>query len=124
MLSQIKNNLGRLDLPSLRYSVESVTVATDEGPGQWGRLVITGETDTHVDTLLTDTDTLDRTERDAAAGWLTDYLTLNPKSPSSEVKKAGKAAGFSERTLQRARMSLNVTATEAGFPRRTFWDLP
>jgi len=124
VLSQIKNNLGRLDLPSLRYSVESVTVATDEGPGQWGRLVITGETDTHVDTLLTDTDTLDRTERDAAAGWLTDYLTLNPKSPSSEVKKAGKAAGFSERTLQRARMSLNVTATEAGFPRRTFWDLP
>ena len=125
VLSQVKNNLGRLDLPSLRYTVESVTLPTPEGPGHWGRLVITGETDTHVEALLTDTDTgPERTERDAAAGWLTDYLTVNPKSPSAGVKKAARAAGFSERTLQRACLSLHVTTTEVGFPRHTLWDLP
>jgi len=125
VLSQVKNNLGRLDLPSLRYTVESVTLPTPEGPGHWGRLVITGETDTHVEALLNDTDTgPERTERDAAAGWLTDYLTVNPKSPSAGVKKAARAAGFSERTLQRACLSLHVTTTEVGFPRHTLWDLP
>jgi len=125
VLSQVKNNLGRLDLPSLRYTVESVTVSTPEGPGHWGRLVITGETDTHVEALLNDTDTgPERTERDAAAGWLGDYLTVNPKSPSAEVKKAARTAGFSERTLQRACLSLRVTTSEVGFPRHTLWDLP
>lgn len=114
-----------MDLPSLCYIAESVTVETAEGPGQWGRLVITGETDTHVETLLNDTDTGDdRAERDAAAGWLADYLTVNPTSPSVEVKKAARAAGFAERTLQRACQSLKVTTTEAGFPSRTYWDLP
>jgi AAA domain len=125
VLSQVKNNLGRLDLPSLRYTVESVTVDTSEGPGQWGRLQFIGETETHVEALLNDTDNgEDRTERDAAAGWLEDYLTINPKSPSVDVKKAGRVAGFSERTLQRARVALKVITTEEGFPRRTFWDLP
>ena len=108
-----------------RYTVESVTLPTPEGPGHWGRLVITGETDTHVEALLHDTDTgPERTERDAAAGWLGDYLTVNPKSPSVEVKKAARAAGFSERTLQRACLSLRVTTSEVGFPRHTLWDLP
>jgi len=125
VLSQVKNNLGRLDLPSLRYTVEPVTVHTNEGPGHWGRLVITSETDTHVEALLNDTDTgPERTERDAAAGWLSDYLTVNPKSPSAGVKKAARAAGFSERTLQRACLSLRVTTAEVGFPRHTLWDLP
>ena len=125
VLSQVKNNLGRLDLPSLRYTVEPVTVHTNEGPGHWGRLVITSETDTHVEALLNDTDTdPERTERDAAAGWLGDYLTVNPKSPSAEVKKAARTAGFSERTLQRACLSLRVTTSEVGFPRHTLWDLP
>lgn len=125
VLSQVKNNLGRLDVPSLRYHVESMTLPTPEGVGQWGRLVITGETETHVETLLTDNETgEDRAERKAAENWLVDYLTLNSQSASVDVKKAGKAAGFSERTLQRARQSLNVTTSEVGFPRRTIWELP
>jgi hypothetical protein len=88
VLSQVKNNLERRDIPSLRYTIESIAVPTPEGPGNWGRLHLIGETDTHVEALLNDTDTgQDRTERDAAFGWLTDYLTINPKSASAEVKK-------------------------------------
>lgn len=125
VLSQVKNNLGRLDIPSLRYTVESITVPTPEGLGNWGRLRFIGETDTHVEALLNDSETgQDRTERDAALGWLTDYLTINPKSASAEVKKAARAAGFSETTLHRARVSLKVTTSDEGFPRRTFWRLP
>ncbi|NIJ09895.1 hypothetical protein FHU38_000239 [Saccharomonospora amisosensis] len=127
VISQAKNNLGRLDLPSLRYVVESITLDTEEGPAEWGRLTITGETDTHVEALLNDADNGgdDRTERDAAEGWLSDYLTANGgTAASADAKKAGRTAGFSERTIERARRSLKVTAQAEGFPRRTFWSLP
>jgi AAA domain len=124
VISQAKNNLGRLDIPSLRYIVESVTLHTPDGPGHWGRLRITGETDTHVETILNDTDHAeDHTERDAAAAWLEDYLTEHSKTPSAAVKKAGKTAGFAERTLTRAARTLNVTITSEGFPRMTYWKL-
>jgi DNA polymerase III delta prime subunit len=125
VLSQVKNNLGRLDVPSLRYMIDSVTVHTSEGPGHWGRLRFIGETKTHVEALLADTEGgEDRSERAAAAHWLHDYLTLHPTSASEEVKKAARAAGFTSRTLQRARVSLTVVTREEGFPRRTFWELP
>ncbi len=52
VISQAKNNLGPLDLPSLRYRIESVELDTAEGPAEWGRLVMLGETDVHVDDLL------------------------------------------------------------------------
>jgi hypothetical protein len=127
VISQAKNNLGRLDLPSLRYVVDSITLDTPDGPGQWGRLRITGETDTHVEAILRDDDTPteDRTERDAAAAWLTDYLTANGGSAASaDTKKAGRAVGFSESTLARARQHLKLTTASEGFPRVTYWRLP
>ena len=125
VLSQAKNNLGRLDLPSLRYIVESVSLDTEEGAGQWGRLVFLGETDTSVDDILNDsTDAHDRGEQDAAAAWLEDYLTVQGKAKSADAKKAGRAAGFAERTLTRACKSLNVIVASEGFPRMTYWALP
>ncbi|MFD6771290.1 AAA family ATPase, partial [Micromonospora chalcea] len=36
--SQIKNNLGRADLPNLTYTIESHTVPTEDGPAGVGRL--------------------------------------------------------------------------------------
>lgn len=50
--SQIKNNLGRLNLPNLAYRIESVAVDTDEGPTDVGRLVWTGESDAGIDEVL------------------------------------------------------------------------
>jgi hypothetical protein len=127
VLSQLKNNLGPTDLPSLRYRVESVTVDTEEGPGQWGALRILGETDTHVDDLINDTpaDQDDRNETQAAMDWLTDYLTHNGgRAASADAKKAAKAAGITERTLGRARTRLRLDSDAVGFPRVTYWSLP
>jgi hypothetical protein len=58
----------------------------------------------------------DRTERDAAAGWLTDYLTESDgEATAKDVKAAAKTAGFSERTLDRARDKAGVTTGRSGF---------
>jgi hypothetical protein len=48
VMSQSKNDLGPLDLPSLRYVVESVEIPTDQGPAFAGRLVFTGQFDRSV----------------------------------------------------------------------------
>jgi hypothetical protein len=50
--SQIKNNLGRLDLPHLAYRIEAVDIDTDDGPTSVGRLVWTGESDTSAEEAL------------------------------------------------------------------------
>ncbi|MEV0073551.1 AAA family ATPase [Amycolatopsis sp. NPDC050768] len=125
VISQVKNNLGELGLPSLRYVVESVEVQTPSGPGQWGRMVITGETDLHVNDLLDDAppDRAERRENEAAQDWLRDYLTEHGgEAASAEAKQAAKIDGITERTLARARTKLGITVRTEG--RATFWRLP
>lgn len=125
VLSTIKSNVGRLDVPSLRYRVNSATVATDDGPTEVGQLEFIGETSVSVRDLMADAGSdEDRSERDGAAAWLEDFLSVETKVKSADVKKAAKVAGISERTLARARQSLGVVATSEGFPRVTFWSLP
>lgn len=123
VLSQVKNNLGRLDLPSLRYHVESVTVQTPEGPGQWGRLVFTGQTDTHVEDLLTDTDTTDSAEDlDELDEWLRSYLAERGGSaPATYVLQHGGRLGFSKDKLKRAKKRLRITSSKAN---NWAWQLP
>jgi hypothetical protein len=120
VLSQLKNNLGPTDLPSLRYTVESVTVDTEEGPGQWGVLRFLGETDTHVDDLLNDTPE-QRTKRKEAAReqireWLLDYLTDQGGSAlATDVEAAGAAAArYSKDQLKRAKKDLGIESSRAG----------
>jgi len=43
IISQAKNNLGRLDLPSLRYRIDPATIDTDERPAEVEKLVMLGE---------------------------------------------------------------------------------
>lgn len=50
--SQIKNNLGRLDLPSLTYTITGVQVDTDDGPTNVGKLEWGPESDTDVSEVL------------------------------------------------------------------------
>ena len=70
VVSQIKNNVGRLDIPSLRYVIQPATVETDEGPAEVGRLVMLGESDRSVHDILRDRHDDDRAERDETAEWL------------------------------------------------------
>ena len=67
----------------------------------------------------------DRTATDEAADWLKDYLEASGgEADSKDAKRAGKAAGHSERTLAGARTKLRITTRSEGFPRSTVWSLP
>jgi hypothetical protein len=130
VVSRTKGNLG-LEPPSLAAQIVSERVLTEEGDTFVGRMEWLGETDRDARTLLAavELDQEDRTERDSAAEWLEDFLTPTPvdareKVPSKDVKKAARDAGFSERTLARARASLAVKVISEGFPRESFWSLP
>jgi putative DNA primase/helicase len=50
--SQIKNNLGRLDLPNLTYRIEGVLIDAVDGKADVGRLVWTGVGDAGVEEVL------------------------------------------------------------------------
>jgi hypothetical protein len=53
IVSQAKNNLGRSDLTNLVYTIDSVTLETEEGePAHVGRLRWTGESDVSAEELL------------------------------------------------------------------------
>jgi AAA domain/Bifunctional DNA primase/polymerase, N-terminal len=111
VISQVKNNLGRLDLPSLRYRIEGAIVATDEGPASVGRLVMLGESDRSVADILRGGNGDDeRSELQSAKDFLLDVLN-DVGSLTSEVEdRATNGHGFSKRTLVRARKELNVVA--------------
>src|SRR5512144_2512412 len=79
VLSLEKSNLGRLDVPALRYRVEPVSLPIDDGgSAETARLVFVGETNRTVREILAarsvDEDGQDRQE---VADWLVDYLQEN-----------------------------------------------
>jgi len=126
VMSQEKSNLGRLDVPSLRYVIETVAIDTPHGPAEVGRLVFTGETDRTVsDILAENADNGDRrAERKQAAAWLADYLLSQGGSASrGDVMAAATAEGIAERTLQRACETAKVVQDRTGFPAVTIWRL-
>lgn len=128
LLGQAKNNLGRCDLPTLMFQIESVTVAhTEEGPIESSRIVWTGETTRTLSDALDDADDRGdvRTAVDEAGDWLDDWLaSKGGTDESANVKKAGAAAGHNVEAIKRARRKQKLTTTSAGFPRRTYWSIP
>src|SRR5262249_39588427 len=126
VLSQAKNNLGRLDLPSLRYRVESAQIPTSEGPANVGRLVFIGESDRRVADILGENagEAEDRCERHAGAGGLTDHPPgRGGRPPPASTLKPARAEGIPERTLRRARARARVRTARSGFPARAVWTL-
>jgi hypothetical protein len=127
VLSQAKNNLGRLDLPSLRYLVRTVEVDTEEGPAHVGKLDFIGESDRSVDDILTEgsADPSERAERDEVARWLTGYLTGQPNQEATapELFQAGNAAGFSRDQLKRAKAKAHVISRKSDFGGGWVWAL-
>lgn len=63
-----------------------------------------------------------RTERDDAAGWLRDYLGNGPKL-ARDVLTESKAAGFSERTIKRAKSALPIDTRKEAFSGGWVWAL-
>lgn len=125
VMTQTKNSLGRLDLPSLAYRIEGYDVPTPKGLANVGRLAFTGVSQRTVeDTLATPVDREEISERDEAAQWLRGYLTdAGGEASAGDVLKAAERDGFAKRTVQRARHKVGVKSQRAGFGKQWVWAL-
>lgn len=123
-----KNNLGRDDLPTLSYTVETFVYDTDDGPGSTGQIVWGDEVEGSISDHLrrADESAEVRNALSDAVEWLARYMAdKGPTVPSEIVKADAAANGIKVRTLHRARsrLRLEVDSTTT-WPRQTFWTLP
>jgi hypothetical protein len=118
VLAPVKFNLAT-EPASLSYRLEPA-------PGSHVARVVWGATTEHraADLLRAPDPDSDRTEREGATEWLREFLTAEGRCKSGDAKKAARAAGFSDRTLARARQALRVVIADEGYPRVTYWSLP
>jgi hypothetical protein len=117
VISQAKNNLGRLDLPSLSYRIDSVIIDTDEGPADVGKLIMLGESERTVSDILSDRGSRDdKGEHNEIDQWLIDYLKdSDGEAHAAEVITAAKRAGFSEDATKKARIRIKARSQRIGF---------
>lgn len=123
VMSQVKNSLGRDDLPSLAYTIESTEVETKKGIAVTGQFTFTGESDRSVADIIRDSrrDPEDVEEAKDAASWIHGYLEdAGGEAPSKDVIAAGKAVGYSASTLKNARRKVADTQ-RAGFESGSAW---
>lgn len=124
VMTQAKNSLGRADLPSLAYGIETTEVTTKKGTAHVGRFTFTGRSERSVDQILSAGQELDHGDRDDAAEWLRGYLQdQGGEASSKDVKRAAAADDISERTLQRAMKKAGAKAERAGFGKGSVWRL-
>jgi hypothetical protein len=127
LLGLAKSNLGRSDLPTLAFEVETATVgSTAEGVVTTGRLAWLGDEDRTIrEAIATTGREGDKSATTEAAEWLEDFLTAaGGEAPGADIKRAGAAAGHTADHLRRARERLRLNTVSAGFPRATTWRLP
>jgi hypothetical protein len=111
VVSQVKNNLGRLDLPNLTYVVQQATIETVEGDAKTGRLYFTGESERGVRDILAEAGNgAERTERAECMDWLKQELATPRRT--KEIEAEGRERGYSQRTQWRARKQLCVKADQ------------
>jgi hypothetical protein len=124
-----KNNLGRTDVPTLVFQINSKCVAeTDDGPIWTGVLEWLGEVQQGMRSLIetSQLNSEDRTAKAEASVWLRDYLTdAGGRVDCAVIVTEGKKAGYALSTIKRARTALRVKSISTGtFPRQTYWELP
>lgn len=125
IMSQVKNSLGRDDLPSLSYVIETAEVQTKKGIATTGKFTFTGTSERSVADVLRDSrgGQEDHDERKEAHNWLVDFLAANGgEVPAKDVFKSGSAEGFSRDALKRAK-GRRVTSTKAGMSDGWVWQL-
>jgi 5S rRNA maturation endonuclease (ribonuclease M5) len=111
VLTQSKNSLGRYDLPSLRYRIESVTVPTPTGAADTGRFIPLGESEKSVGDILAASGRSSDDQGDDGLtpaqrfiiGYIEDHGDENGEVPSREVITAGVPAGYTDVDLVKAR---------------------
>lgn len=128
VMSLEKNNLGRLGLPSHAYTIQGVTIDTDEGPSHTSRFVLGPESLTSVREVMRAESTGESSSSMGEAvewlqGWLTD---AGGSGVGRDIKKAARGEGFSDSTVDRARRKLRIKSKQEGFgkDRTSHWYLP
>ena len=124
VLSQIKSNLGPLEVPSLKFTFQQVTVETEDGRGAHvGRLVELGESERSVDEILAGRgDEDDQETWNGAAWWLYDYVgQAGGEIGARDALAKGKAAGHSKDSIKRASQKLKLTKRRDGFQGPWIW---
>lgn len=124
VVSLVKSNLGRLDLPHLAYRIEEVTVDTPSGSTPVGRLVWVGASDRGVSELLTTSYQDGNGATDRAKDWLQRQDVLGGKQErlASDLCQLARQEGISERSLQRASHDICDTRHD-GFGGKRLWKL-
>lgn len=121
VMTQVKNSLGRDDLPSLAYEIEEVVIPTRYGDSVSSHFVFTGESDRSVSDVLRDRGSDD--EHDEIDEWLVDFLADGPQL-ANDVYKAADSAGYSKDQAKRAKKRLGVVASHPDIRGPWYWQLP
>lgn len=129
VISLVKNNLGRLDLPSLTYRIENMNLETPKGIAEVGRLVMTGESSRSVADILAAAGVGTNSKIETAAAWVKNYVTGKPLgyALANDVILAGQAAGFSVDWLKKARSRAGLSTVKKGMPGGAggwYWCMP
>jgi hypothetical protein len=128
VMSLEKNNLGRLGVPSFSYTIQPVTVETDEGAAYVSRFVLGKESDTSVREVMRNEGMPDGGEavKDAVA-WLQGYLAdAGGSEQMRTIKIDGRKAGHSDTAIDRAKRKLKLHSRVSGFGKEkgSRWYLP
>ncbi|MEV7007544.1 AAA family ATPase [Streptosporangium sp. NPDC051022] len=115
VMTQTKNSLGRLDLPSLAYNIESAKILTDTGEyAEVGKFVFCGESPRSVQDILSagssEGDQLQ--DKADAADYLRKALAGRWRRSNEIKEEAREVHGISARTLERARRAVAVHADQ------------
>jgi AAA domain len=124
VLSQIKSNLGPLEVPSLKFTFQQVTVETEDGRGAHvGRLIELGESDRSVTEILAGRgDEADQDSWNDATWWLYEYVTGGGgEAAARDIFTDGKAGGHSKDALKRASQKLALAKRKDGYQGRWLW---
>jgi len=130
VVTQVKNSLGRMNLPSLSYVIKSACIETPEGNTYVGRLTFTGETQLTVEDILQAQAGPGSNETkemlDDAAAWLRGYLTdQGGEAAAKDVHDAARSARIIRSHLYRSLKRLGIVTARTGtFPSVTIWYLP
>jgi hypothetical protein len=104
VLTQVKNSLGRDDLPSLTYTIEPATIPTPKGDAEVSRFVLGDISHRDVADLLADGDGEESDIHNGAQEFLLNYLVSNDlAAPASKCIAAGTANGYTADQMKKAR---------------------
>ena len=115
----VKNNLGP-DLPGLAYRIVPCEIANGIATSrvEWETEPVTITADGALGARANHEEL--RTERDAAAEWLRELLSVGPV-PAREVQAEAKSAGHSWATIRRAKDVIGVQVKRDGFGKGGAW---